>query len=60
MGILDFAGKVVGAAVKTAVSPIAITKDVVSIAAGVDSNSTKKLLASAKNDVVDAVDEIMP
>lgn len=60
MGLFDFLGDVASAAVKVAVTPIAVAKDVVSVATGDEPEATKKLIKSAGEDIQDAVDEIMP
>lgn len=58
MGLFDFISDVVGATVKTALTPIAIVKDAVNVATVQEANETKELLKSAGEDLSDAVDEI--
>lgn len=60
MGLFNFIGDVAGAAVKVAITPIAVVKDVVSVATGQDSDATKNLIKSAGDDLCDAVDELIP
>lgn len=60
MGLFDFIGDVAGATVKVALAPIAVVKDVASVAIGADADSTKNLIKSAGDDISDAIDEIMP
>ena len=59
MGLFDFLGDVASASVKIAITPIAITKDVVNVATGSDADSTKKLLESAGDDFESAGDRMM-
>jgi hypothetical protein len=58
MGFFDFVPNIVSATVKTALTPIAVVKDVVSVATGEDADNTKKLLESAGEDVGKAVDNV--
>jgi hypothetical protein len=60
MGLFNIIGDVVGAGIKVASTPITIVKDVISNGVGIESNSTKKLLESAGDDLRNAADEIMP
>ena len=60
MSLFGFIGDVVGASVKIALTPVAVIKDVVSIATGGDADATKELIKSAGNDLSDAVDEVIP
>ncbi len=48
----------ISATVKTALTPIAVVKDVVNVATGEDADATKKLLSSAAEDVSDAGDDL--
>ena len=59
MGLFDFVGDVVSGAVKVAITPIAVAKDVVSVADGSKTDSTKKLLESAGDDFESAGDRLM-
>lgn len=47
---------IVGAAVKVAVTPIAVVKDAAEVVTGGDSENTKKLLESAGKDLESAAD----
>ena len=55
MGFFD---NIIGAAVKTVVTPVAIVKDVVNVATGNEAEDTKKLIKSAGDDVSDALDDL--
>ena len=55
MGLFDFLGNVASSAIKVAVTPLAIVKDVVSLE---PFEETDKLLSSAMDDLNDASDEI--
>jgi hypothetical protein len=48
---------ILSATVKTALTPVALVKDVVNIATGEDANATKQLLKSAVDDTKEAVDD---
>jgi hypothetical protein len=47
----------VSATVKTALTPVAVVKDVVNIATGEEADATKSLLSSAAADAEEAIDE---
>jgi hypothetical protein len=51
MGLFDVLGSVAKIAVKTAITPIAITSDIIETARGNDGNSTKKLAESITDDI---------
>lgn len=55
---MGFFKNMVSAAVKTALTPIAVAKDAVDVVSGKDPNNTKNLLGSASKDVDDAFDNI--
>jgi len=55
---MGFFSNIISAAVKTAVSPIAIVKDIASVAIGENPESTKKLLESAGRDVENAINNV--
>lgn len=55
---MGFFSGLIGAAVKVAITPVAIVKDVVNVATGEDPNATKSLLESAGDDVKDAIDDL--
>ena len=54
---MGFFSDIISATVKVALTPVAIVKDVVNIATGEEPDATKDLLASAGEDLSDAVDE---
>jgi hypothetical protein len=55
MGFFD---SIIGAAVKTVITPVAIIKDVVNVATGEEADSTKNHVESITDDIEDAFDEI--
>ena len=55
---MGFFSKMVSATIKTALTPVAIVKDVVNVTLNKDANATKELLDSSKDDVVDAADDL--
>jgi hypothetical protein len=55
---MGFLTNMISATVKTALTPIAVVKDVVNVATGEDADATKKLLSSAAEDVSDAGDDL--
>lgn len=55
---MGFFSGLIGAAVKVAITPIAVVKDVVNVATGEEPNATKSLLESAGDDVKDAIDDL--
>jgi hypothetical protein len=55
---MGFLSNIISATVKTALTPVAVVKDVVNVATGEEADSTKKLLSSAKNDAADAFDDL--
>lgn len=55
---MGFLSSIVGATVKTVLTPVAIVKDTVDVATGKDPKNTKKLLDSAKDDLVNATDDL--
>lgn len=56
---MSFFGNVFSAVVKTALTPIAVVKDVVNVATGQDVDATKKLLEEAGNDAKNSVDDLV-
>lgn len=58
MGLFNIIGSVAVAAVKVAVSPVAIAVDVVDAATGGETTRTKDLLESIVQDAEDVVDEL--
>ena len=55
---MGFLTNVLSATIKTALTPIAVAKDVVNIATGEEADSTKSLLESAKDDVEEGFEDI--
>ena len=55
---MGFLRNMFSAAVKTALTPIAIVKDAVNVVAGQEADATKSLLESAADDVNDAADDL--
>lgn len=55
---MGFLTNVLSATIKTALTPIAVAKDVVNIATGEEVDSTKSLLESAKEDVEESFEDI--
>jgi hypothetical protein len=55
---MGFLSDIVSATIKTALTPVAVVKDVVNVITDKEPNATKDLLNSACEDVSDAVDEI--
>jgi hypothetical protein len=55
---MGFLSNIVSATIKTALTPIAVVKDVVNIATDKDADATKNLLESAKEDASDAFDNL--
>lgn len=55
---MGFLSGMFSAVVKTALTPVAIVKDVVNIVTGEEADATKDLLESAADDVSDATDDL--
>tara|TARA_R110000868_G_C10920160_1_gene765606 strand:+ start:1118 stop:1300 length:183 start_codon:yes stop_codon:yes gene_type:complete len=55
---MGFLSNIVSATIKTALTPIAVVKDVVNIATDKDADATKSLLESAREDASDAFDNL--
>ena len=55
---MGFISSIIGATVKTVLTPVAIVKDVVNVATGKEVEVTTNLLSSAAEDLSDAVDDI--
>ncbi len=51
-------GSLISATVKTVLTPVALVKDVVSVANGEEPEATKNLIESAADDLGDAIDDI--
>ena len=56
---MGFLTNLISATVKTALTPVAIVKDVVDVVTSNEAENTKKLLESAAKDVEIAVDTIL-
>jgi len=55
---MGFLSNIVSATIKTALTPIAVVKDVVNITTDKDADATKNLLESAREDASDAFDNL--
>ena len=55
---MGFLSNIVSATIKTALTPIAVVKDVVNVATDKDVDATKNLLESAREDASDAFDNL--
>ena len=55
---MGFFSNILSAAVKVALTPIAVVKDAVSVATGAEASATKDLLKSAGEDASDAIDDM--
>jgi len=55
---MGFLTNLLSATVKTALTPIAVVKDVVNIATGEDVDATKDLLSSAVSDIAEGLDDL--
>lgn len=55
---MGFLTNLVSATIKTALTPVAIVKDVVNIATGEEADATKELLNSAVQDVEESTEEL--
>lgn len=55
---MGFFSGLIGAAVKVAITPVAIVKDIVNVATCEDPSATKSLLDSAGDDVKDAINDL--
>ena len=55
---MGFFSNIISATVKTALTPVAVVKDVVNVVTGDEADATKKLLSSAKEDAEDAFDDL--
>jgi hypothetical protein len=55
---MGFLSNLVGATIKTALTPVAILKDTVNVVTGEEADATKKLIQSAGEDLADAGEEL--
>jgi hypothetical protein len=56
---MGFFSNIISATVKTALTPVAVVKDVVNVATGNEADSTKNLLESAQDDASDALNDLV-
>lgn len=56
---MGFLSNLVSATLKTALTPVAVVKDVVNVVKGEEADSTKNLLNSAGEDLKDAGDDLV-
>jgi hypothetical protein len=56
---MGFFSNIISATVKTALTPVAVVKDVVNVATGNDADSTKNLIKSAQDDASNALDDLV-
>ncbi len=55
---MGFFSEIIGSAVKTALIPVAIVKDVVNVATDQEANATQELIENAVKDASKAVDDL--
>lgn len=55
---MGFFNNIVSGTIKTALTPLAVVKDAVNVVSGKEANTTKDLLNSAKEDLMDAGDDL--
>ena len=55
---MGFFSKIIGATVKTVLTPVAIVTDVTKIATGGKANATEKLIESAVENIGDGLDDL--
>lgn len=55
---MSFLGNILSATIKTVATPIAMIKDVASVAVGSEPDATKKLVDSVGDDIEDAMDDL--
>jgi hypothetical protein len=55
---MGFLSNILSATVKTALTPVAVVKDIVNVATNQEPNNTKTLLESAGEDAENALDQI--
>jgi DNA-binding protein YbaB len=55
---MGFISNIISAAVKTALTPVAVTVDAVKLATGEDADTTSDLLTSAAENVTTAVEDL--
>ncbi len=56
---MGFFSDIIGATVKTVLTPVAVVKDAVNVVVGDEADTTKDLLRSAKKDVESATDSLV-
>lgn len=55
---MGFLGELFSGVVKVALTPLAIVKDGINVVSGEEPNTTKELLKSAANDVINSTEEL--
>jgi hypothetical protein len=55
---MGFLSNIVSATIKTALTPVAVIKDVANVVTGQEADATKKLLESSAEDVKDSFDDL--
>jgi hypothetical protein len=58
MGLFGFIGEITTAAVKVAITPIAVVKDVVDVATGIEAENTTKLVESIGDNIEKGIDKL--
>ncbi len=56
---MGFLSSIVGATVKTVLTPVALVKDVANVVTGEEPNATKKAVESIQNDTAQAIDDLV-
>jgi hypothetical protein len=59
MGLFGFVGKLAEATIKTALTPLAVVSDTVSVVTGQEPNSTSKLIESVGDSLEESVDKLI-
>ena len=58
MGLFGFLGEITTAAVKAAITPLAVVKDVVDVATGNEAENTTKLIESIGDNIEEGFDKL--
>jgi hypothetical protein len=56
---MGFLSNIISATVKTALTPVAVVKDVVNVATGEEADATKNLVKSAGDDTAEAIADLV-
>jgi hypothetical protein len=56
---MGFLSNIISATVKTALTPVAVVKDVVNVATGEEADATKNLIKSAGGDTAEAIADLV-